>query len=411
MSLPPTPPAQTADEGAVGVPHESLPRLFLRFLRFGLLAWGGPVAQIAMVRQELVEEERWVSRAHFNRALALYQVLPGPEAHELCVYFGMVARGRVGGLLAGLGFMLPGFLLMLLLSWLYVRAGLESAWVKAAFACVAAAVAALIVRAVHRIGEHAVTSRPLFAVAVLAFVGQLAGAPFLVSLAWAGAVAALLEAGRRRDAVLVTLAAVALCAAWVLWPQAQVEGAAAAQVHTAPSTWSLLGSGLRAGLLTFGGAYTAIPLLRRDAVVQGGWMTDAQFLDGIALGGVLPAPLFIFGTFVGYVAGGLPGALVITLGIFAPAFGFTLLAHDAMERLVHRANARHFLDGVTAGVVGIIAGTALQLLPGTVTGLLTGAVFALALVALFLLKHKLAPVWVLGAAAGLGLVAHALGQG
>ena len=106
---------------------------------------------------------------------------------------------------------------------------------------------------------------------------------------------------------------------------------------------------------------------------------------------------------------GLPGALAITLGIFAPAFGFTLLAHDAMERLVHKANARHFLDGVTAGVVGIIAATAVLLLPGTLTSVLTGAVFVLALGALFLLKHKLAPMAMLGAAALVGLAARALG--
>src|SRR5688572_1916852 len=91
-------------------PHESHRKLFLRFLRFGCLAWGGPVAQIAMIRKELVDEERWISDERFDRTLAVYQVLPGPEAHELCVYFGYLARGRVGGLLAGLGFMLPGFL-------------------------------------------------------------------------------------------------------------------------------------------------------------------------------------------------------------------------------------------------------------------------------------------------------------
>src|SRR3712207_4048182 len=139
-----------------------------------------------MIRQELVVEEKWVTPQHFNRVLAMYQVLPGPEAHELCVYFGMLSRGRVGGLLAGLGFMLPGFLLMLLLSFLYVRAGLESPWVKAAFACVAAAVAALILRAVHRIGQHAVTGRPLLLLALATFAGQLAGLPFLLTLGWAG---------------------------------------------------------------------------------------------------------------------------------------------------------------------------------------------------------------------------------
>src|SRR6185369_9909287 len=103
--------------------HQSPSQIFLRFLKFGLLAWGGPVAQIAMIRQELVEEEKWVSKEKFNRALSVYQILPGPEAHELCVYFGMLSGGRWGGFLAGLGFMLPGFLLMLLLTWIYVQFG------------------------------------------------------------------------------------------------------------------------------------------------------------------------------------------------------------------------------------------------------------------------------------------------
>src|SRR5688572_27819229 len=109
-----------------GIPHQPLGALFLRFLRFGALAWGGPVAQIAMLKSELVDEERWITPEKFNRVYAVYQLLPGPEAHELCVYFGTLARGRLGGLLAGLGFMLPGLVLMLGLSWFYVRYGITT---------------------------------------------------------------------------------------------------------------------------------------------------------------------------------------------------------------------------------------------------------------------------------------------
>src|SRR5688500_4718272 len=116
----------SAGADAAAVPHEPLGRLFLRFLRFGFLAWGGPVAQIAMLRKELVDEEQWVPSERFHRTLALYQVLPGPEAHELCVWFGMLARGRIGGFLAGLGFMLPGFLLMFALSWVYATWGITA---------------------------------------------------------------------------------------------------------------------------------------------------------------------------------------------------------------------------------------------------------------------------------------------
>src|SRR2546422_1044334 len=102
----------------MAVPREPYLQLFWRFLRFGLLAWGGPVAQIAMIRRELVEEEHWISGERFNRVLGVYQALPGPEGHELCVYFGMLSRGRWGAFLAGLGFMLPGVLLMFALSWM-----------------------------------------------------------------------------------------------------------------------------------------------------------------------------------------------------------------------------------------------------------------------------------------------------
>jgi chromate transporter len=403
--------AHDSSEPGFRAPAEPLLRLFWRFLRFGLLAWGGPVAQIAMLRQELVEEEKWVSPAHFNRTLALYQILPGPEAHELCVYFGMLSRGRVGGLLAGLGFMLPGLVLMLLCSWLYVRAGLDSPWVRSVFTTVQAAAAALIVRAVHRIGSHSFSRRSLLAVALLAAVAQLLGVPFALTLVWAGLTAVLLYAGSTVGAVALTAACAAAAGLFLtfLVPESASPLTASAPAGAPPSTLALLGSGVRTGLLTFGGAYTAIPFLQNDAVARGGWMTDAQFLDGLALGGVLPAPLIIFGTFVGYLGGGLAGALAMTAGIFTPAFGMTLLAHHPLERLVHHPRARVFLEGVTAGVVGLIGGTALPLLRAAVDDAVTGIVFALALAALFRSNARLAPMAVLAAAAVVGLVVRALG--
>src|SRR5215218_952350 len=194
-------------------PRESYGQLFLRFLRFGFLAWGGPVAQIAMIRKELVDEEHWISNERFNRTLAVYQILPGPEAHELCVYFGMRSRGRVGGLLAGLGFMLPGFLLMFALTWAYLRFGLGSPKVGAIFVAVQAAVGALIVRAVARIGGHVLHGPWLWAVAVLAGLAQLAGVHFALSLIGGGLIYVLARRGQAWLAgavAAVALGAVAL---------------------------------------------------------------------------------------------------------------------------------------------------------------------------------------------------------
>ena len=354
--------------GSVGPPQESYLRLFLRFLRFGLLAWGGPVAQIAMIRQELVEEEQWIEREHFNRVLAVYQALPGPEAHELCVYFGMVARGRIGAVLAGLGFMLPGFVLMLLLSWAYVAYGITAVGIGAILFGFKPAVAALIIRAVHRIGEHALTNRWLWAIALGAGIATLLRVHFIAILLLAGVMYWLLQKpqlGRTRlHSSWVPLLAVAILAA--------------------PSVLSLFGYGLRTGLLTFGGAYTAIPFLQHDAVTVGGWMTNEQFIDGVALSGILPAPLIIFSTFVGYLGGGFAGALALTAGTFLPAFLFTIVGHHWLERIIANAATHAFLDGITAAGGGLITVTTSQLIFDAWPREVAPAVLALAIAALSL---------------------------
>lgn len=410
-------PSETDEAAGFAVPREPWLRLFLRFLRFGALAWGGPVAQIGMIRHELVDEERWISSAQFNRVLAVYQILPGPEAHELCVYFGMRSRGRWGGVLAGLGFMLPGFLLMFALSWAYVRFGLKTDNVLAVFAAVQVAVAALIVRAVFRIGGHVVTDRWLWAVAILAAAAQLAGVHFALILMAGGLV--YLMARHRHVLAALALIGVASAGTVVFAVQngglagldalSHVGAASAAGVQAAVPILVLFWSGLKAGLLTFGGAYTVIPFLQRDAVTQGAWMSNAQFLDGLALSGLLPAPLIIFSTFVGYLGGGPWGAVAMTVGIFLPAFAFTLLGHDALERLVHQPRIRLFLEGVTAGVVGLIAGTTLALLRLSLTGLEALLLFALVLGVLFASKARLLIPAVIAGAALWGWVSHAVG--
>ena len=175
-----------------------------------------------------------------------------------------------------------------------------------------------------------------------------------------------------------------------------------------PSVLSLFTLGLRSGLLTFGGAYTAIPYLRNEAVVVIGWMTDSQFLDGLALAGILPAPLVIFGTFVGYLGGGFPGAIALTMGIYLPDFAITLLGHELLEGVVENKALHSFLDGVTAGVVGLIAVTALVLLRDAITGWLSLLIFAGSLFLLFRWNSKASvPVIVLGAAL-VGLLAYFL---
>ena len=374
-------------------PPISLLALFLRFLRFGFLAFGGPVAQIAMVKQALVEEERWISPARFNRLLAVMQILPGPEAHELCVHLGMMARGRIGGLLAGLGFMLPGFVLMLGAAWLYKDWIVGNPAMAPIFLGVQIAVLAIILRAVQRIGLHILEDRLLWALAAAALAATLAGVPFWIPLIAAG----LVYSFAARPALSASILAAAVALAFLLSgaePAFQARAAASEAGFVA-----LFLAGLKGGLLTFGGAYTAIPYVRTDTVGRG-WLSDAAFLDGVAIAGMLPAPLVIFATFAGYVAGGLPGALAITVGMFLPAFAFSMIFFERLEAAVESPALHRALAGVAAAVVGVIAATLLQL--GWVTALRVSdpaagiAIFVGGVAAMMLLKGKwVAPMLVI----------------
>ena len=393
------------DESAIARPPAiGLMALFLKFLRFGAQAFGGPVAQIAMVREALVEREGWIDRARFNRLLAVLQVLPGPEAHELCVHLGMVARGRIGGVLAGLGFMLPGFVLMLLAAWAYVAFVAGHLALGSALLGVQIAVLAIIARAVVRIGEHILEDRWLWVIAAACLVATLAGVPFAILLAAGGAAYALAA----RPSWIAGVVAVAIAAA-ILVTLLPDRPAVAIGAGSAVTTAALFVAGLKGGLLTFGGAYTAIPYVRGDTVGRG-WLSDATFLDGIALAGVLPAPLVIFATFVGYVAGGLAGAVAITLGMFLPAFAFSLLFFERLEAIVERPALHRLLAGVAAAVVGIIAATWLQIGAATVARVsllpVALALFAVALVVVWRVKGAWVTPAVLAVA---GVVGGAVG--
>ena len=311
--------AREPDSPPRGHPAE----IFLDFLRFGATAFGGPAVQIAELSSEFADRRGWLTRERFRRALAVYQLLPGPEAHEMCCYLGTVRGGRLGGIAAGLGFMLPGLVLMLAASALYGVLDLRSPPVAGAMAAMQIAACALIVRAVFRLvapiwrASSDTNKLPMVVV-------------FLASLAWVNIVG--------------------------FGGGLQVEAAASIAPRGAGE---LFGHGLVAGLVTFGGAYTALPYVSSVAAGDAGWMTQQACLDGVAIASVLPAPLVIFGTFVGYQGGGIAGALAFTAGIFLPAFGFTFVGFSMFERLVSWTRARRALDLLGAAAIGMIAGAAM----------------------------------------------------
>jgi chromate transporter len=367
--------------------------IFLRFLKFGALAWGGPAAQIAMVKHECVDEEGWVSEETFKKTLAVYQVLPGPEAHELCVYFGRIRGGKLGGFLAGLGFMLPGFVLMFALSILYVEANLAG-HLDSLFYGLSAAVGAIVLRAVVRLSGTFVTDAWLAAIAAIAFVlTAFVSANFVLVLLGAGLVYELrTNAGR-----------------WVgrthSFAPAGLALAVVAGAVTLSLTAEIFFAGLKAGLLTFGGAFTVIPFLQQSAVMDHHWLTDSQFVDGLAMGGILPAPLIIFSTFVGYVAGGVGGALAMTLGIFLPAFVFPIFFHRTLVAVAENPRIRPFLLGVAAGVIGLIAAVTIDIVDASVVDGYTAVLAVAAFLALNRWHGKLTVLYVV---LGCGLIGTAL---
>jgi chromate transporter len=351
-----------------------------------------------MIKRECVDEEGWVSEEAFKKTLAVYQVLPGPEAHELCVYFGRIRGGRLGGFLAGLGFMLPGFVLMLGLSIAYVEADLAGD-LDELFYGLTAAVGAIIARALVRLSGTFITDVPLAIIVVAGFALTLfTDASFVLVLLGAGLAYELWTNAR----------------AWVGRTHSFDLSLPAALVVTAVAiTFSLTAEifweGLKAGLLTFGGAFTVIPFLQDAAVEQKHWLTDDQFVDGLAMSGVLPAPLIIFSTFVGYIAGGLPGGLAMTLGIFLPAFVFPIFLHRYLVAVAENERLRPFLLGVAAGVIGLIAAVTVEIVDTSIVDGWTAALAVLGFLALNRWHGKLTVLYVVLGAGLVGLLLQVSG--
>ncbi|KAL8919109.1 MAG: hypothetical protein Q9172_005139 [Xanthocarpia lactea] len=348
------------------VPQLSLFKLFwFFFYNFGLFAWGGPVAQIALIKDQLVIKDKWITLPRFQRVFSVYQILPGPEAAELCMFFGCLSAGRIGGILAGIAFILPGFLLMLLASYLYSLAGFENKYFNASFRAVQPIVAGMILRATHKVADHSVIdhvtrkANPYLVLAALctalnsALRINMSISYSFISLGLYGIIYALIARRWWIPFILLFILQYVGYALYVVFRGVPSPVALALGIAQTPSLINLFVLGLVAGSLSFGGAYTAIPFIQVEAVLKGAWLTQRVFIDCIAIGNVLPAPLVIFATFVGFqgglVDGGLgnafAGAVIITLGMFFPCFVFTIAGHNLLEKLVRNKILKSSVEG------------------------------------------------------------------
>ena len=362
--------------------------VFLYFLLLGFVNVGGPVAQITMMYNHMVEKRHWLSKERFVQIMAFCHMLPGPEALQLAIYVGYLKRRLWGGILAGLTFILPGSVIMIVLSWLYVKYGRLPA-VNDFLHILKPAVLGIIAAGIIKLTRASIRSAFLAALLAGAFLAiHVAGINFLLILLATGLLNMLAAqrpfrpASARLPSLLVGL--VVLVAPFVDSKWFQIS-------------WLCL----KTGLFSFGGAYASLAFLEHGAVEQHRWLTASQLLDGVALSIATPGPFMLFTTFVGFVAGGVLGAVIATFFVFLPSFIFVLGGAAYIESVYNNSLIQSFLAGVSAGVVGIIAVVSIELMRATPLNLATVVIAAGAFVAIVWWKVDVAFVALGGMCLGL----------
>lgn len=416
----------------------------LRFwFRLGLISFGGPTGQIAIMHTELVERKKWIGEERFLHALNYCMLLPGPEAQQLAIYAGWLLHGKWGGIVAGTLFVLPSALMLWALSWLYAVHG-DLAWMMAIFAGLKPAVLAIVAAAVFRIGSKVLKNSAMVALAGLAFVAifffkvpfpLIIGVAALLGLLgerwWKSRFLVLKGHGpedvsspehtRVSWARSLQILLLGIC---LWWTPVLLAGYWLGPSHV------LVQQGVffsQAAMVTFGGAYAVLPYVSQQAVERHGWLSPTQMLDGLGLAETTPGPLIIVLQFVGFLGGwkmheplsplacATLAALMTTWTTFVPCFIWIFLGAPYIERLRGNHRLTAALSAITAAIVGVVLNLAVWLAwhvwfpqgePTNTFGILVSAIMLYGVVRR---KWEVVPV-VLGAG-GLGLLTWLLTQG
>ena len=379
---------ETDASAAHGVTFSDAARFWIKL---GFVNFGGPAGQIALMHHELVERRRWIGERRFLHALSYCTLLPGPEAQQLAIYIGWLLHRTIGGIVAGLAFILPAFVLMMGLAWTY-SAHADVTWVSGIFAGLAAAVVGIVAVAVVRLASRAVRGPALAGVAAAAFLAiHVVGVPFPLVIGGAAAAGVLLRArpaqhGAAGDADDVVIGDEEASAPHTQpsWSRSFRVLAVGLTVWWAPllvvAAWRGGGDTLtqeafffsRAAVVTFGGAYAVLAYVKQAAVAQYGWLSATDMAAGLGLAESTPGPLIMVTEFVGFLAAyrfpgglhpvlaGMIGATVTTWATFAPCFLFVFIGAPFVERLRGNRRLGSALAGVTSAVVGVIASLALS---------------------------------------------------
>lgn len=380
-------------------PRYSLLQLVLYFLKLGSIGFGGPVALAAYMQRDLVDDRRWIGEADYKEGLALAQLMPGPLAAQLAMYLGYVHYRVVGATLVGMAFVLPSFLMVVVIGWAYVRYG-GLAWMQAVFYGVGAAVIGIIAMSAYRLTTRSIGKDPLLwlVYVVLAVVTVVTESEIAWLFLAAGAFVCLwrappawLQRGGLRAGFMAGVPEASGVVSSMDWPLlAQVAAFFA-----------------KAGALVFGSGLAIVPFLYGGVVTESHWLNERQFVDAVAVAMITPGPVVITVGFIGYLLAGLPGACVAALATFLPCYLFTVIPAPYFKKYGKLPALVAFVDGVTAAAIGAITGAVIVLGRRSIVDLPT-ALLAIGTLLLLWKFRKLQEPILVAAAALIGVVAYRL---
>jgi chromate transporter len=369
--------------------HRRLVEVAVLFLRLGVTAFGGPAAHIAIMHNEVVTRHQWVTEQEFLDLLGAANLIPGPTSTELAIFLGFRRVGWLGLVLAGVCFILPATLIVLALAWAYVRYG-STPVASGLFYGIMPVVIAIVAQALWNLGRKAVKNWLTGVLGLLVIALYFLRVNILVLLLAAGVVAMLGENLSRVKRLPVVGFWLPLASAGIL-------------AGSIPFSLPVLFLDfLKIGATLYGSGYVLLAYLRTDFVLGLGWLTDRQLIDAIAIGQVTPGPVFTTATFIGYLLGGIPGAILATVGIFLPSFIFIAASGLLIPHIRNSPWTAAFLDGVNVASLGLMLGVTIQLAFTAIQDPLT---ILIVLVSLFLLlRFKLNSTWLIAAGALIGIV-------
>lgn len=382
-------------------PAYSLADLSKYFLKLGAWGFGGPVALVSYMHRDLVENKAWLTEEEYKEGLALAQLAPGPLAAQLGIYIGFVHYRFIGATLAGLAFILPSFVMVVLLGMGYRLYG-GLAWMQAVFYGVGAAVIGIIIMSAYKLTIKSISKFDLGAVKSkwLLWVFYL--------------IAIVVTVITEQEQIVVFVACGLFYMAVKAPPQWLKKPVAASGIMLSISFWHYDGKTLwsiawffaKAGAFVFGSGLAIVPFLHGGVVKEFGWLTERQFVDAVAVAMITPGPVVITVGFIGYLVAGFPGACVAALATFLPCYLFTVALAPSFKKIVKNASIKAFVDGITASVIGALVGAVIVIGMRSIVDIPTALIGLVAILALIYFKKVQEP-YIIGIAAVVGLLIKA----